>query len=239
MADKYILTDEKDTILEGHDADGILEFDNEMPMWWLIGFIFTVVFAFGYLVQYHMADGPSSKQEYEEEVAAFNKAQNPAGAQEQVALQPLTDAASLDAGKTLFNGAANTCFTCHRNDLGGIVGPNLTDEYWMHGGDLKAIMSSIRTGYPDKGMQPFGTGARLTSRQVLQVASYILSLQGSNPANPKPIDPAREVKFVPEAEKTVAEAEKSAEKPKEEKAAKNATAAAKQPAPAASKAVTK
>ena len=143
MADKYILTDEKDTLLEGHDADGILEFDNDMPMWWLIGFIFTIVFAFGYLVQYHMAAGPSSKQEYEQEVAAFNKAKDPAGAQEQVALQPLTDAASLDAGKTIFNGSANTCFTCHRNDLGGMVGPNLTDEFWIHGGDLKSIMNTI------------------------------------------------------------------------------------------------
>jgi hypothetical protein len=62
-------------------------------------------------------------------------------------------------------------------------------------------MKSIKTGYPDKGMQPFGTNARLSDRQVLQVASFILSMQGSNPANPKPIDPAREIRFVPEAEK--------------------------------------
>ncbi|MFN7930031.1 MAG: cbb3-type cytochrome c oxidase N-terminal domain-containing protein [Blastocatellia bacterium] len=228
MADKYILTDEKDTLLEGHDADGILEFDNDMPMWWLIGFIFTIVFAFGYLVQYHMAAGPSSKQEYEQEVAAFNKAKDPAGAQEQVALQPLTDAASLDAGKTIFNGSANTCFTCHRNDLGGMVGPNLTDEFWIHGGDLKSIMNSVRTGYPDKGMQPFGTGARLSNRQVLQVASFILSMQGSKPENPKPIDPAREVKFVPEAEKELA----SAATPKAEPAAKGAKIAVKKAEPA-------
>ena len=230
MAEKDIMTGQaKDTLLEGHDADGILEFDNDMPLWWLVGFIFTIVFAFGYVVQYHMADGPSSAKEYDQEVAAFNKSKEPAGSEKEVVLNPLTDAASLDAGKTIFNGATNTCFTCHRNDLGGIVGPNLTDEFWIHGGDLKSIVKSIKTGYPDKGMQPFGTNARLSDRQVLQVASFILSMKGSNPANPKPIDPSREVKFVPEEEKAKAEAEKPADKPKDEKAAKDA----KVPAPKA------
>lgn len=203
---------EKDTLLEGHDADGITEFDNDMPLWWLIGFIFTIVFSFGYVVQYHLSDGPSSAKEYEQEVAAFNKSQAPAGvAQEAVAFTALTDAASLEAGRTLFDGAQNTCYTCHRNDLGGMVGPNLTDEFWIHGGDVTAIMKSIKTGFPDKGMMPYGTNARLSDRQVLQLASYILSKQGSNPPNPKPIDPAREVKFVPEAEKAAAETEKSKE----------------------------
>ena len=210
MADLDIMTgQEKDTLLKGHDADGITEFDNDMPLWWLIGFIFTVVFAFGYVVQYHMSDGPSSKKEYEQEVAEFNKSKDPAGAtQAAVVLNPLTDAASLDAGKTLFNGAQNTCYTCHRNDLGGMVGPNLTDEFWIHGGDLNAIMKSIKMGYPDKGMMPYGTNARLSDRQVLQLASFILSMKGSNPPSPKPIDPAREVKFVPEAEQAATEAEK-------------------------------
>ena len=222
MAEKDILTgQDKDTLLAGHDADGITEFDNDMPLWWLVGFIFTVVFAFGYFVQYHLADGPSSKKEYEEEVAAFNKSKEPPGTVKEVVFNPLTDAASLDAGRTVFNGSANTCFTCHRNDLGGVVGPNLTDEFWMHGGDLKAIMTSIKTGYPEKGMQPFGTNARLSDRQVLQVASYILSLKGSNPANPKPIDPAHEVKFAPE-EKVNEEVEKPKDAkpihPKEKKA---------------------
>jgi cytochrome c oxidase cbb3-type subunit 3 len=196
MADKDILTgQDKDTLLAGHDADGITEFDNDMPLWWLVGFIFTVVFAVGYIVQYHLADGPSSKQEYEQEIAEFKQSQEPPGIVKELVFNPLTDATALDAGRTVFNGAANTCFTCHRNDLGGIVGPNLTDEFWIHGGDLKAIMTSIKTGYPEKGMQPFGTNARLSDRQVLQVASYILSLKDSHPPNPKPIDPTREVKW--------------------------------------------
>lgn len=217
MAEKDILTgQEKDTLLQGHDADGITEFDNDMPLWWLVGFIFTVVFAFGYIVQYHISDGASSKKEYEQEVAEFKQSQEPPGTVKEVVFNPLTDTASLDAGHTIFNGAANTCFTCHRNDLGGIVGPNLTDEFWIHGGDVKAIMTSIKTGYPEKGMQPFGTNARLSDRQVLQVASFILSMKDSNPANPKPIDPARELKFVSEAEK----AKEETEKPKAATAAK-------------------
>jgi cytochrome c oxidase cbb3-type subunit 3 len=229
MAEKDILTgQDKDTLLAGHDADGITEFDNDMPLWWLVGFIFTVVFAFGYIVQYHMSEGPSSKQEYEQEVAEFNKSQEPPGTVKEVVYNPLTDAASLDAGRTIFNGAANTCFTCHRNDLGGIVGPNLTDEFWMHGGDLKSIMKSIKTGFPDKGMLPFGTNARLSDRQVLQVASFILSMKGSNPANPKPIDPAREIKFVPEE----AQAKAEAAKPKGEMTAQTTKPVAKKAVPA-------
>ena len=223
MAEKDIMTgQDKDTLLEDHDADGITEFDNDMPLWWLVGFIFTVVFAFGYIVQYHMAGGPSSTKEYEQEVAAFNKSKDPNAGQQEVALNALTDTASLDAGRLIFEGAANTCYTCHRNDLGGIVGPNLTDEFWIHGSDLRSIMKSIKSGFPDKGMQPYGTNARLSERQVLQVASYILSRQGSNPPNPKPIDPAREVKSAPEAEKakdeTVADAANQKAKDKAQKA---------------------
>lgn len=218
MAEKDVISgQEKDTVLEGHDADGILEFDNDMPMWWLVGFMFTVVFSFGYLVQYHMSDGPSSAKEYEQEVAAFNKSKDPNAGQQEVALNALTDAASLDAGRLIFEGAANTCYTCHRNDLGGIVGPNLTDEFWIHGGDLRSIMKSIKSGFPDKGMQPYGTNARLSERQVLQVASYVLSKQGSNPANPKAIDPAREVKWEEKHDEGKVEHEKDKQHEKEEK----------------------
>lgn len=189
---------EKDKLPENHEADGIQEFDNDLPLWWFVGFIFTIVFSFGYLVYYHVSDGPSSKAEYEQEVAVWTK-QPPGG--EAVAArtdptEPLTDFASIDKGRAIFTGTGNNCFVCHRPDLGGQVGPNLTDEFWLHGGDLPSIMKSIRTGYPDKGMLPFGSGAKLTDEQVLQVASFMLSLKGSNPPNPKPADLAREKKWV-------------------------------------------
>jgi cytochrome c oxidase cbb3-type subunit III len=188
---------EKDKLLD-HDADGIREFDNDLPLWWLFGFIFTVAFSAVYLVQYHLAYGPSSRDEYEAEVAYHNKAKEPAGGAPQQAaeLKPLTDEKDLMAGKAIFEGSTNMCATCHRQDLGGMVGPNLADEFWIHGGDFKSVVQSIKTGYPDKGMMPYGSGAKLSDAQVVQLASYIKSRFGSNPPNPKAIDPQREVKFV-------------------------------------------
>lgn len=216
---------EKDKLMD-HDADGIREFDNDLPLWWLFGFIFTVAFSAVYLINYHLADGPSSKAEYEAEVAVYKKGKEPQGGAAQAelaALKPLTDEKSLAAGKAIFEGA-NMCFTCHRQDLGGLVGPNLTDDYWIHGGEFKAVVQSIKTGYPDKGMMPFGNGNRLTDEQVLQLASYIKSKHGTNPPNAKPIDPQRELRFEEKEEhETAAEAkhdeghEKEHEKGRERK----------------------
>ena len=105
--------------------------------------------------------------------------------------EPLTDASSLEAGKVIFDGAKGLCYTCHRTDLGGQIGPNLTDEYWLNGCDLPNILKNIRTGFPQKGMLPYGSGQRLTDEEMLQVASYILSKQGSNPEAPKKVDQQR------------------------------------------------
>jgi cytochrome c oxidase cbb3-type subunit 3 len=74
-----------------------------------------------------------------------------------------------------------------------MIGPNLTDEYWLHGCTVSDIVTSIKTGYPLQGMMPFGTNKPLTDEQVLQVASYVRSRQKSSPAGPKPIDPSRDV----------------------------------------------
>ena len=102
--------------------------------------------------------------------------------------EPLTDEISLTAGKGIFEGPTNLCFTCHRQDLGGMVGPDLTDEYWLKGCDLASIMNSIKTGFPQKGMLPYGSGRTLDGEQLLQVASYVLSKQGSEPPGPKSPD---------------------------------------------------
>ncbi|HZS03530.1 MAG TPA: cbb3-type cytochrome c oxidase N-terminal domain-containing protein [Blastocatellia bacterium] len=202
-------------LLQDHEADGIQELDNDLPLWWFVGFVITVVFAVCYMVNYHLAWGPSSKDEYRSEVAAFTHEPEGAEAQAQGPIEPLTDFASLDAGRIIFTGATNNCFTCHRSDLGGQVGPNLTDDYWIHGCDLRTIMKNITTGFRDKGMLPYGTGARLTDQQVLQVASFILSKKGSNPPNPKPIDPERDVQCGGD------QAQADAAKEKEEKAGKD------------------
>lgn len=196
---------EEEKLLKNHEADGIRELDNDLPLWWFVGFIITVMFSISYLANYHLADGPSSQQEYAREMAPYLKADESqqAALAEQIPEYPLSDEASLKAGAAIFRGTTNNCFVCHRADLGGQVGPNLTDEYWIQGGDLKSIVKSISTGFSAKGMLPYGTGARLTPQQLVQVASFILSMKGSEPMNPKPIDPAREKKWtgLPQQEK--------------------------------------
>jgi cytochrome c oxidase cbb3-type subunit 3 len=188
--------DTRDELLD-HDADGIREFDNALPRWWLYGFYFTIAFAVVYMVNYHVLATPlwgeaGMVAEYEAELRAAPKPVA-AGPRSGVALVALKDPPSLAAGKEIFEGPANVCASCHRPDLGGLVGPDLTDDYWRHGCSIDAIVSSIRTGYPQKGMLPFGTGKALDDRQLLQVASYVMSNRGSRPANPKPIDVSDEV----------------------------------------------
>jgi cytochrome c oxidase cbb3-type subunit 3 len=187
----------RDELLD-HEADGIREFDNALPRWWLYGFYFTIAFAVVYMVNYHLLPAPLFGQagmvaEYESELRA---APRPAGARSGAApgaaLISFTDAANIAQGRALFEGADNVCSSCHRVDLGGMVGPNLTDDYWLHGCSAQDLVTSIKAGYPLQGMMPFGTGKTLTDQQVLQVASYILSQRGSSPVGPKPIDPERD-----------------------------------------------
>ncbi len=193
---------EMDKLLD-HDADGIREFDNALPKWWLYGFYFTIVFAIGYMVYFHMMGGPLSAAEYRAEIDEA-KLKYKTATTNVAELKPLADQATLDAGKAIFEGTNNACFTCHRADLGGMVGPNLTDDYWLHGGKFSDILTSITTGYPEKGMQPYGTGAKLSQEQLVQVASYVWSKHGSNPADPKPIEPDRDKKVDRDAPATAA-----------------------------------
>lgn len=189
---------QRDRLLD-HDADGIREFDNDLPRWWLYGFYFTIAFAALYLVNYHVLPKPlfghqGMVAEYEAEVQAASRAAagRPHAAKPPVALAALTDAPSLEKGRVIFEGPDNVCFSCHRKDLGGLVGPNLTDNEWLHGCSVDDVVKSITTGFPLKGMMPYGVGKPLTEEQVLQVASYVLSKRGSSPEAPKPIDPERD-----------------------------------------------
>ncbi len=183
----------RDELLD-HEADGIREFDNALPRWWLYGFYFTIVFSAVYLVNYHVLPRPlvgraGMVAEYDAEVRAASllAASRPAAAT--VARVALTDPASLEKGRALFEAPDSACFSCHRADLGGLVGPNLTDNLWLHGCGIDAVATNIAVGFPLKGMLPYGVGKPLTEEQVLQIASYVLSKRGSSPPNPKPADP--------------------------------------------------
>jgi cytochrome c oxidase cbb3-type subunit 3 len=188
----------QDELLD-HDADGIKEFDNALPRWWLYGFYFTIVFAAVYLVNYHVLPRPlfgraGMVAEYQAELEAASReaASRPQAARATGALAALTDQASLDKGRAIFEGPSNACFSCHRTDLGGLVGPDLTDDRWLHACSIQDVVNSIKTGYPLKGMLPYGVGKPLPDDQVLQVASYVLSKRGSSPPSPKPPDAERD-----------------------------------------------
>ena len=190
--------EKRDELLD-HEADGIHEFDNALPLWWLYGFYFTIAFAAVYMLNYHVLPTPLFGKpgmiaEYQAEVRAAELAAAARGpvAGAGLAAVALKDDASLAKGKAIFEGPDNVCSSCHRPDLGGLVGPNLTDDYWLHGCSMPEITTSVKAGYPLKGMLPFGTGKPLTDEQVVLVASYVVSKRGGSPPEPKPIDPERD-----------------------------------------------
>ncbi|MBC6990533.1 MULTISPECIES: cbb3-type cytochrome c oxidase N-terminal domain-containing protein [Hymenobacter] len=173
----------RDEIMSGHDYDGIHEFDNDLPPWWKMGFYGTIAFAAVYLFYFHVADaGQLSQAEYETEMkqAALLVSVGSDDPNKLTDFQPLTAAADIGAGKSLF---ATNCAPCHGAAAEGKVGPNLTDEYWLHGGEVNHVYKTVKFGVQGKGMVAWK--GKLSSKQILQVSSYILTLQGSKPANAK------------------------------------------------------
>jgi len=186
---------EADLLLD-HDYDGIHELDNDLPPWWVWGFYITIGWAVIYTIFFFVTGSiPNSGDEYANEMAteqakvdAYLAAIGGAVDENNVVL--LTDAAALEAGAKIFK---DNCVACHLADGGGLVGPNLTDEYWIHGGSIVDVFSTIKYGVPAKGMIPWED--QLGPVAMQQVASYVLSLQGITPATPKA--PEGE-KYVPE-----------------------------------------
>lgn len=169
----------------GHDYDGIRELDNRLPPWWLYGFYVTIVVAAVYLWRFHVSHtGPTSQQEYEQSVQlAELKIQEhlklKGDAVNENTVTVLTGAEDIAAGKKIFS---TSCAACHKESGGGEVGPNLTDEYWLHGGDVKNIFKIVKYGI---NAMPQWQNA-YSNKQLAQVASYVKSLKGTNPPNPKP-----------------------------------------------------
>lgn len=180
---------EEDVMLE-HDYDGIKELDNVLPPWWVYLFYSCIVFAIVYLVRFEVIGDYNQKEEFEAEMAQadldikeYLKTAPDLMDKESVTL--LTDAGSLAQGKAIFT--AN-CVACHRADGGGAIGPNLTDEYWILGGSIKNVFNTlVEGGRSGKGMISWKDQLKPTEMQ--KVASYVLSLQGTNPKEPKPIEP--------------------------------------------------
>jgi cytochrome c oxidase cbb3-type subunit 3 len=187
-------TDQAKDQLLAHEADGIREFDNALPRWWLYGFYFTIVFAVAYIINYHLLTSPfmGHRSLAEDYVAEMKAAPGRPKAANGAVLVALTDADSLAKGEAIFNGQRNLCHACHRKDLGGVVGPNLTDDRWLHGCTAGELAQNVTAGFPQKGMLPFGSGQRLTDQELLEVVSFVLAKRGSAPPNPKATEPERD-----------------------------------------------
>ncbi len=189
---------ERDIMLD-HDYDGIKELDNKLPPWWVWGFYLTIAWGIGYLAYYHLAtsnarqvDEFKADMAEKSEIKAAYLAANAMSVDENSVVL-LTDEAALSAGKNIF---ADNCASCHAADGGGLVGPNFTDEYWIHGGGIADVFSVVKYGVLDKGM--ISWQELLNPVQMQQVASYVLSLKGSSPAAPK--EPQGTLWSAPEAQ---------------------------------------
>ncbi len=173
-----------DKLLSGHDYDGIQELDNKLPKWWVWLFYITIVIAIIYGLRFHLLGwGDLQTMEYEKEIAEagviFQKsAESNVINAENVTV--LADEASLMAGKEIYD---KQCAVCHLAQGQGLVGPNMTDEFWIHGCSINDIFNIIVVGVPAKGMISWKD--QLTPLQIQQVSSFILTLKGTNPPNPK------------------------------------------------------
>lgn len=215
------MTDERDKLLD-HEYDGIREMDNNLPMWWLGLFYFTIAFGVVYMLYFHIFHiGYSSADAYRaevdptfvrvgaaeertlgvlpeyhspfhrvrEDVTPYSRLSSGGGPEEFVVLTAATDTttytaltepADLKAGRQTFT---KNCASCHGKLGEGGIGPNLTDQYWLHTPGISGIVKSVTYGYPAQGMIPWrGT---LKPDEILQVASHVLTLQGTNPPNAK------------------------------------------------------
>jgi cytochrome c oxidase cbb3-type subunit III len=168
----------------GHEYDGIRELNNKLPPWWLYGFYLTIIFAGVYLWRFHVShNGPSSKQEYEMSIARAelkikNYLKTKGDAVDENTVTFLNTADDLAAGRIIF---IKSCISCHLESGGGSVGPNLTDDFWMHGNDIRSVFKTIRYGI---NAMPQWQNA-YSNKQLAQVASFVKSLHGSNPPGAK------------------------------------------------------
>ncbi len=182
---RAVAVEKEADILLDHDYDGIQELDNSLPPWWKYGFYITIVISAVYLLNFHVMDwGKNPTEEYKAEMenARIKKEIYDANNKDKIdeSSVPMADANGILSGKQMYE--AN-CVACHLTDGGGSVGPNLSDDYWIHKGSLNDIYNTIKTGYPEKGMQSWIT--KFNPKEISQISSYIKTLRGTKPANGK------------------------------------------------------
>jgi len=179
---------EKDIEMD-HSYDGIRELDNHLPPWWKWLFYGTIGWAVVYLIVFHVTDSlPLSLEEYKTELALADEqvrkhqASQPKSVIDENTLVYEHDPAIIESGKSIF--ITNNCGGCHRNDGGGnTIGPNLADEYWLHGGAIKDVFLTIKNGVVEKGMPAWGKS--MSAQDVRDVTFFVMSLKGTNPPDAK------------------------------------------------------
>jgi cytochrome c oxidase cbb3-type subunit III len=183
---KFRPVEQEADITLGHEYDGIRELDNRLPPWWLYGFYISIIFAAVYLWRYHVSHtAPLSGEELQiamtqadEQKALYLK--KSASNVDENTVKLLTEAADIAGGEKVY---IQNCAACHGKAGEGIVGPNLTDDYWLHGGSIKDVFKTVKYGWPEKGMRSWKDD--LSPVQIAQVTSYIKSIHGTNPSNAK------------------------------------------------------
>ena len=170
-----------------HEADGIKELDNLLPRWWVWLFYLTIFFSIIYMFYYHVVRaGDLQAAEFEKEWKVGEAIKSAAVARFEAdiaSLAPERDDKALADGRALFT---TYCAPCHRPDGGGLVGPNLCDDYWIHGTNYVDSLKTIINGVPAKGMLAWR--GVLNPQQIKSVSSYIYTLRGTTPPNPKPAE---------------------------------------------------
>lgn len=192
-ANDIVPIEEEQTIILNHNYDGIRELDNHLPPWWKGLFYLSIVFAVVYLLGYHVIGNmPLQEEEYmaqmevAEAEAQARLANMPEADIDETNVPLVEDPTALAAGKKVY---LNNCSQCHKELGEGGIGPNLTDDYWLHGGDISSIYVTIKNGVPEKGM--ISWEPLLSPTQMQNVSSYIYNLRGTNPPNGK--DPQGEL----------------------------------------------
>lgn len=183
----FVPVEREATVQLDHDYDGIRELDNHLPPWWKWLLYGTIAWGAVYMVVYHVTDSlPLPSDEYANEVALAaenlraRRAASPVAEIDENNVPFITDAGLLADGKKSY---LSTCASCHRPDGGGDIGPNLTDAYWKSGGTLNDIYKVIKHGVTGTNMIAWGNS--MSPQAMANVSNYVLTLQGTNPANPK------------------------------------------------------
>ena len=179
--------DNEDKLLD-HNYDGIQEYDNDLPRWWLALFWGGIVFGICYVALFHagplrfdsekLGERMAAIEELREEVKA--KAEQQGQGDASVLLAMAQDSSALERGKKHFS---EKCAACHMEDGRGLVGPNLTDDYWIHGGSISDIRRVVVEGVLEKGMVAWR--GLMTEDEISEVSAFVWSLHGTNPENAK------------------------------------------------------